>query len=169
VHWWYVLCFVPPLSCSSHRHIVNFSAIPCRNCYSSGRDCVYPIRDRNVTVSERYLRHLEAELNKHAKAPAAMLPPPPTMIVPAPIPNLEETLAAIDQNSSASMIGNSTSESFVSRLKELYKSRSTTISPDIQLSDHNGKSIKELSTSEDPLSYEYVHLSFDTTCLRTHL
>ncbi|KZF20094.1 hypothetical protein L228DRAFT_35446 [Xylona heveae TC161] len=36
---------------------------PCRNCKQSNRaeECVYPVRDRKIIVSERYLKQIEAE------------------------------------------------------------------------------------------------------------
>jgi hypothetical protein len=40
---------------------------PCRNCHLACEACVYPNRDRLVTVSEAYLRSLETMANSFAR------------------------------------------------------------------------------------------------------
>ncbi|KAL4864909.1 fungal-specific transcription factor domain-containing protein [Aspergillus spectabilis] len=112
-------CYKRKVKCSREK--------PCQNCRLASKDCQYPTRDRNVTVSENYLRTLQARAAHSADvAPFGHSPLGP----PAPLPG-EGTLGctaenpppevAVAQNQlSDPLVEDPTPEVFVSGLKQLH-------------------------------------------------
>jgi len=52
----------------SKNNIVT--GVPCQNCVSTGLSCTFPVRDRNIVVSETYIRRLQAQSHIHSETPS---------------------------------------------------------------------------------------------------
>jgi hypothetical protein len=147
---------------------------PCRNCAFANASCTYATPDRKVTVRESYLDQLRKAAIGHKQSVSAA-----DHLVLDPRDNASSQTERIHESpaksahtflssSSAPLVENSTTELFVSKLREIHKSQSPSGSlsnsglenPD--LSGNNNK--HALST---PRAYEYIALGFDT--LRTHI
>lgn len=79
---------------------------PCTRCQASHRDCIFPSKDRLVTVPENYVRTLQNEVNQLRQLQAER----------GPLPGDAERQSLYDSNPER-LIENSTTEYFVSKLK----------------------------------------------------
>lgn len=79
---------------------------PCTRCQASHRDCIFPSKDRLVTVPQNYVRTLQNEIHQLRQLQAER----------GPIPGDAERQSLYDSNPER-LIENSTTEYFVSKLK----------------------------------------------------
>ncbi|KAL3496153.1 fungal-specific transcription factor domain-containing protein [Aspergillus germanicus] len=99
-------CYKRKVKCSREK--------PCRSCRLANRDCQYPVRERNITVPESYLRSLEARV---AQGRSAEQPAPPD---PNPLQHPHPPLTpSVGVQLSDPLVEDPTSEVFVSGLKRL--------------------------------------------------
>ena len=133
---------------------------PCRNCTLANRLCTYAVHDRKITISESYIRQLEASSWNPLTVDKPLKPnfaaPPTHLNNPAPY------TPAQSDSQLKSTVENSTAELFVSKLKECQVSRSvgydgtdSRVSPSVD---------STLLSTPQP-KYEYFALESDT--LRT--
>ncbi|CAI6089010.1 unnamed protein product [Clonostachys chloroleuca] len=124
--------------------------LPCRNCQLANQECTYPMRDRNVTVSERFIRNLEARALSHSsQLPQATPSSEPESLrgtvsqgLPPPLPLVED----------------STSEVFLARLKQI---RQNNTGPDFSQLTPSNPYTDDTSPAAAP--YDFVQLKFDNS------
>lgn len=149
--------------------------MPCERCQNRGRECVYPVRDRLLTVPESYLRGLERQVNLSRQAvderhsphyrPQELTgrlgtTPPATTTAPAKDETrapLSGTTTTPSSSTQAAVDGQSfedcSAEGFVRKLREL------SLTPD---SSTNPLSHTTRPPSTYPSSnYTYSRLNFD--------
>lgn len=127
-----------------------FAELPCRNCQLANQECTYPMRDRNVTVSERFIRNLEARALSHSsQLPQATPSSEPESLrgtvsqgLPPPLPLVED----------------STSEVFLARLKQI---RQNNTGPDFSQLTPSNPYTDDTSPAAAP--YDFVQLKFDNS------
>ncbi|KAI0161791.1 hypothetical protein GGR52DRAFT_586018 [Hypoxylon sp. FL1284] len=143
-----------------HRQKIKCSREqPCRSCASAKRPCTYAVRDRQVTVSESYLKSLESALAESG---------PSDVGKEYPDNALRDGLARDAETACAHrpldpLVENSTVELFVSKLKQtpkLKQSSGTLGSRTRSSFSHDGDVKRESTTS--PM-YEYFALNYDTS------
>ncbi|KAL3471078.1 fungal-specific transcription factor domain-containing protein [Aspergillus californicus] len=141
-------CYKRKVKCSREK--------PCRNCRLANHDCQYPVRDRNVTVTESYLRNLEARVAQSDAIVAIQHPPLTPVEVPPPeIPSNRGENAFSDP-----LVEDPTSEVFVSGLRRL-QSPTSLVGADFS----NPAAILPsplIGGSHQREPYEYYQLDYDT-------
>ncbi|ETN38206.1 uncharacterized protein HMPREF1541_06237 [Cyphellophora europaea CBS 101466] len=142
---------------------------PCQNCSRAAATCTYPLRDRNVVVSEAYLASLHAHAYSQSQTPFPQTPNSTNLVIDAQPGGPPEPVADGSRRGAANpVLKDSTAEAFVSGLKKLTGQRrdSTTArqGPDDmgQSSDHTGDD----NDDDDDPHYDYVPLNFDSTASR---
>ncbi|KAL3455952.1 fungal-specific transcription factor domain-containing protein [Aspergillus heterothallicus] len=149
-------CYKRKVKCSREK--------PCRNCRLANRDCQYPVRERNVTISESYLRSLEARVAHTASTAEQSHPHPPLTPVEGSLESRAEIPAqCVGVQLSDPLVEDPTSEVFVSGLKRLRSPTSL-----LGLNDFpNPIGIASSPTVEAPQvqrqAYEYYQLDHDTS------
>lgn len=112
-------CHEKKIKCSGGDSDSN---VACRHCHSARVACIFPARNRNVTISEGYLRALErtvAQLTTSQSAPAQDAPSTST--------TLETHRGDNHSSSKRRFIENTTGDSFVVQLKSLGKNDTSTM------------------------------------------
>ncbi|KAL2856795.1 fungal-specific transcription factor domain-containing protein [Aspergillus pseudodeflectus] len=147
-------CYKRKVKCSREK--------PCRSCRLANRDCQYPVRDRNVTVSESYLRSLEARV---AQGRSVEQPPHPPL---TPVEGSLESRAEIPAQSvgvqlSDPLVEDPTSEVFVSGLKRLRSPTTLLGVADFsnQIAIASGPVLEGLQVQRQ--AYDYYQLDHDTS------
>lgn len=168
--WRYITSQCPLLSISMRLSILD---VPCRHCRSAASECVYPTRDRSVTVSEAYLRALEGTVVQFNH--------------PEPTPNYQNDTPALhsqdhsqnqamatvrpyggEKSSKSQFVENTTADAFISRLRRLGTNRSIPGFP--QASQQETASTESQVTGEGSADqenvpqYEYFPLPSDRNC-----
>ncbi|KAL1859188.1 hypothetical protein Plec18170_002303 [Paecilomyces lecythidis] len=145
-------CYKRKVKCSREK--------PCRNCRLANRDCQYPVRDRNVTISESYLHSLEA---RAALAGAVQHPHP----VLTPVEGGLELRAqfpaqSVSRHLSDPLVEDPTSEVFVSGIKRLGSPTSLLNGSDFPnpVGVASSAVVKGLQMQQE---YEYYQLHHDTS------
>lgn len=138
---------------------------PCRNCASANKACTYAVRDKKVTVSESYLRSLAGDSSGSISFDGAYSE---VFRENGPKNGCTETVMRTRRpglkRTYDSLVENTTAELFVTRLKKVKKLHAS-MSPDQVFT-----AISESSSTAAPdvprsLSYEYVALSYDNSCM----
>jgi proline utilization trans-activator len=142
-------CHQKKIRCTGGDASRNFA---CRHCLAARTACTYPTRDRNVTVSETYLKALESAVTQ--LTPPEPAPPraaSPRWISPS-------ATRSGPPSSKRRFIEDTTGDAFILRLKNLAHDRQ-----DAAGADGEGDS-NVISPSRDQgstLSYEYFSLPSD--------
>ncbi|CAK7216191.1 hypothetical protein SBRCBS47491_002738 [Sporothrix bragantina] len=134
---------------------------PCRNCQVANKPCVYVIRDRPVTVTESYLKTLEAAaaastpnsiINQHYQETRPVVPNN------SRIDDTETASPAPPRQPHALQVENSAAARFVSKLKEIQnpKALPNSVRQDLLLPVSG-------DGSTQPHIYEYFTLNSDTS------
>ncbi|KAM0716500.1 hypothetical protein Q7P37_007945 [Cladosporium fusiforme] len=107
------------------KKIKCFGGSPCENCHSGNYQCTYPVRDKNVSVSEAYIRELQYAASlahtsvaqgatvSHSSRPQTAENPPQR---PLPTPSSDTAAPEPLQNA---LLRDSTAETFVDGLRRL--------------------------------------------------
>ncbi|OKL63836.1 hypothetical protein UA08_00772 [Talaromyces atroroseus] len=140
-------CHKRKVRCSRANAYRWFQELPCRSCRMANQRCTYPIRDRNITVSESFVRSLEARAL--AYAPDA-----------SPSSGHESLRGSTAQGYQPPLVEDSTSEAFLARLKQIRQQNAGPVFPDLQ--DHDSSPSNPHTDYSSP-SYDYVQLDFDTS------
>lgn len=147
-----------------HRANVDaelFSGDPCNECGKSGRQCIYPQKDKLVTVTEAYIRQLQAQaMSSSTSFPSASIATPstapPAEEATQPMCSFQRPHAPRDKELA---LENNTAESFVSELKRLGADIGVSAhTPQVFESHTDGSSKKSRPETE----YEHVTLSSDS-------
>ncbi|OAL53100.1 hypothetical protein IQ07DRAFT_641511 [Pyrenochaeta sp. DS3sAY3a] len=142
-------CHQKKIKCIGGDASRNFA---CRHCLSARTTCIYPTRDRNVTVSETYLKALESAVTQLTPTE----PAPPQAASPRWIsPSATRSGAP---SSKRRFIEDTTGDAFILRLKNLAHDRQ-----DATRADGEGDSnvISPAREQGSTLSYEYFSLPSD--------
>ncbi|KAL2867606.1 transcription factor domain-containing protein [Aspergillus lucknowensis] len=144
-------CYKRKVKCSREK--------PCRNCRLANRDCQYPVRDRNVTVSEAYLRSLEARAVQTGR-----IEHPPLTPLEANLESRAEIPAqSVGVTLSDPLVEDPTSEVFVSGLKSLRSPTSLLGVNDFSNPVGVGSSPAAEAPQVQRQEYEYYQLDHDTS------
>ncbi|KAK2736805.1 hypothetical protein FQN55_001394 [Onygenales sp. PD_40] len=120
---------------------------PCRNCRSTNRECIYPVQDRNVTVSESYIRSLETRLRESGGKPIGSALPSPQTGEGARVDTPSHS--ASKGKVSPPLVENSRAEVFVAKLKRLQETTSSSSVLDVTSKDSPQHTI-EVESHETP-------------------
>ncbi|KAJ0419925.1 fungal-specific transcription factor domain-containing protein [Aspergillus carlsbadensis] len=155
-------CYKRKVKCSREK--------PCRNCRLANRDCQYPVRDRNVTVSESYLRSLEA---RAAQGRSGEQPPHPHPHPHPPLTPVEGSLESrveipaqnIGVQLSDPLVEDPTSEVFVSGVKRLRSPTSFLGVADFPTHINVASSPALEGSQAQRQAYEYYQVAHDTSSM----
>lgn len=141
-------CHQKKIKCSGGDAVRNF---PCRYCRSARAECVYPTRNRNVTVSESYLKALENAVTQ------LTVPAPSNGHTTSP-PSRPPALGRAPTSSKRRFVEETTGDAFVVRLRNLATNDIHTTWT--EGGDQNSTS-PELRGQDSVPSYEYFSLQSD--------
>lgn len=159
---------IPPLT------ITNVET-PCSNCSAAVAPCVYPIRDRNIFISENYLNSLHAQVTPgiqnsvtttstsndqyglaRTSETGVLSRPQPAELLPRDVPKRTSTAAPV--------LKNATAEAFVSGLRKLGGAHVGGSPTAADPFNNNIWTIGGSDAQDDGSQYDYVPLDFDTSC-----
>ena len=137
--------------------------MPCQNCQNAGIPCTFPYRDRNVVVSEAYIRHLQAMAQIPREAVPSM-----TIGMSGEIgsrtgqldnqPATPSSQGNHERRASTLTLKHATAEAFVSGLRKLSAWDVDSLTDRIPTPEFYSEGSNEVS------NYDYASLSFDTSC-----
>lgn len=148
--------------------------MPCRTCALAGMSCSYPVRDRNLVVSENYLRSLQHQINAGNSHPAIQLDQHtpgqgPGSGLHDPVYHVDSSLGAHEQRSTAvPVLKDTTAEAFVSGLKRLGATDSAG-SPPAPGPPNNIWKVQGSDGHSDDSQHDYIPLDFDTSSMHSTL
>ncbi|KAH7029793.1 proline utilization trans-activator [Microdochium trichocladiopsis] len=136
--------------------------VPCQNCVSASTSCTFPARDRNIIVSENYVRSLQARLETAQSC---------SDVSTTPAEGLLRGLGRPKHGTSAAKLSfeHATSEAFVSGLKKAgtlgrdSDAANEAIPGSAQLGADMRSTTSRSGRSDNPSQYDYVALEFDTS------
>lgn len=136
---------------------------PCRNCSSAGTSCIYPVRDRNVFISENYLSNLQAQIEADTQSRLSSTQHPSIDNNQRPPVQGPDPGAYGKRYTGVPVIKNATAEAFVSGLKKL-RGTDPTGSPTVPAPFNNIWTISGSDAQDDDSQHDYVPLDFDISC-----
>lgn len=150
------------------------SGAPCQNCQAAGIICSFPVRDRNVVVSEAYLQQLQVAVRYPVERDLI-----PIIASSAGGPVVRETGHDANRSSTSQSNGDyedragtmtlrhATTESFLSDIKKLSSNDHSICPNDPRVSSTSAEEPPSDESVEES-SYDYVSLDFDTSCKHRH-
>ena len=122
---------------------------------------MYPVRDRNVVISEHYLNSLQAQVDAGTHALISSNRPNPLQ---GPHRPFAASGSVSDFRSTAvPVLRNATAEAFVSGLKKL-GGPDPTRPPTVGAPVNNFGTVSGSDDQDEGSQYDYVPLDFDTLC-----
>ncbi|KAL2417445.1 hypothetical protein ABEF91_006508 [Exophiala dermatitidis] len=144
---------------------------PCRTCSTAGAHCVYPVRDRNIFVSENYVTDLQAQIvtgsntpgqnhtqNQHSQQ--TWTPNPSLGLHKSPLNGPSTRRPALP------VLRDATAEAFVSGLKGLGGSSNATGTPPPAAALNDTFTVARSDDRNPNSQLDYVPLDFDTSTSR---
>ncbi|KAL4883547.1 fungal-specific transcription factor domain-containing protein [Aspergillus karnatakaensis] len=151
-----IRCYKRKVKCSREKQ--------CRNCRLANKDCQYPTRDRNVSVSENYLRALQAAAAQSTTVSIAQSP----LGSVSGEGNIGATAEILPPGSTQNqsqlsdpLVEDPTSEVFVSGLKQLHSPAVFLGGPDFSNAAGISPSIGIEAPNIQRQAYEFYQLDFD--------
>lgn len=141
---------------------------PCESCVSVRCDCTYPVRDRNITVSEAYLKSLQ----QRASQPVAdsQLPTTATVHTPPSTGHETDSFRRDSTTRGAAPFDNSTTENFVSGLRKMGTHdvlAPIEFPPKAGSARHvNGQPLEHVTSAS---RYDYFHVNSDELCTNNYI
>ncbi|KAH8820214.1 hypothetical protein F5884DRAFT_744574 [Xylogone sp. PMI_703] len=150
---------------SSLPHVIReYMKKPCKKCRSKSHQCTYPVRDRNLTVSEFYLNSLRSELQElRQQVSSSRHNGPSSMRSNEPESSIISSNAPRDPITAGRTVEDPTAENFLCKLRELLSTHLPSNFP----SSYTGRPPRtshprpSTSRSDSSQSYSYVGLRSD--------